>query len=183
MMVSDFLSANPNTHSLLYRLFASEIGLLSVAHPTVQFDALVHAYAPLKQAALAGVGDATTVSLVMADYSTRDISLSGRDEAHLFIELYKGLELFTGGTAFADEYSQSVTLVQLVYPLTAKAIEAVPEFADAVAAQLAHHMGQYGDAVRERVLRDLSQKFRFSSEFLARFAPGKHSAPTTEVTS
>jgi len=183
MTVSDFISGNPNTHTLLYRLFASEVGLLSVAHPTAQFDALVHAYAPLKQAALAGVGETTAVSLVMADYSTRDISISGRDEAHLFIELYKGLELFTGGTAFADEYSQTVTLSQLVYPMAAKTIEALPEFADAVAQQLQEHMAQYGAAVRTRVLRDLSQKFRFSPEFLARFESGKPTTSTDEVSS
>lgn len=169
MTISDFTVGLTNTHTLLYRLFASEIGLLSVAHPGVQFEALVQAYSGLKDAALNAVGGHSTITLVMADHALLEIQVSGRDDAHLFIELYKGLELFTGGTAFADEYSQSVTLSQLVYPMTAKAIEAIPAFADAVAVQLQEHVVKYGSAVRDRVVRELSQKFRFSPQFLARF--------------
>jgi hypothetical protein len=172
MLASDFLAESPGVHALLYRLFASEVGIFEVFHPSVQFEALVHATADLKKQALAALDAGALVQMVMPDGSVTSISVSGRAEAHLFMELYRELDLFTGGVAFADSYSQSVTLAQVVYPKAARAIESVPALADAVLLQLAH-VASHGPAVRERIAKDLVSKFRFSKEFCEQFAQCK----------
>jgi len=178
-MVSDFLAGSPSTHALLYRLFASEIGLSEVAHPSVQFDALAQATADLKKQALAAFETGCQVSLLMPNDELVSISISGRSEAHLFIELYRELDLFTGGTAFADAYSQSVTLAQVVYPRAAQAIEAIPEFSAAVLQQLCAHGIKYGPTVCDRIANDLANKFRFSAWFRDEFARATASTATT----
>lgn len=170
MLASDFLADSPGVHALLYRLFASEIGLLPVSHPSVQFEALVNATADLKKRALTALEKGAQVQLEMPDRTMLTISVNGRAEAHLFLELYRELDLFTGGVAFADAYSQSVTLAQVVYPKTARAIEAIPEFADAVLQQLRAHAAEYGSAVQDRIAKDLVSTFRFSASFCERFA-------------
>lgn len=170
MLASDFLAESPGTHALLYRLFGSEVGLFSVAHPSVQFEALVIATTDLKKQALATLESGAQVQMVMPDHSVASISINGRDEAHLFLELYRELDLFTGGVAFADAYSQSVTLAQVVYPRAARAIEAVPAFADAVLQQLSAYANEHGTPVRERIANDLASKFRFSKDFCDLFA-------------
>ena len=169
MLASDFLADSPGVHALVYRLFASEVGILPVSHPSVQFEALVHATADLKKQALAALDSGGKVQMVMPDDSVVTIGIDGRAEAHLFMELYRELDLFTGGVAFADAYSQSVTLAQVVYPKAARAIEAVPALADAVLLQLAH-IAKHGTAVRERLVKDVVSKFRFSNDFCERFA-------------
>jgi hypothetical protein len=168
MLASDFLADSPGVHALVYRLFASEVGILPVSHPSVQFEALVHATADLKKQALEALDSGAQVQMVMPDDSVLSVSISGRAEAHLFMELYRELDLFTGGVAFADAYSQSVTLAQVVYPRAARAIEAVPSLADAVLLQLTH-MATHGAPVRERIAKDLVSKFRFSESFCKRF--------------
>lgn len=170
MTLTDFLADGLNTHTLLYRLFASEVGLLRVSSPATQFEALVAAYADLKKAALDALEPGCKVWLEMPDHVLVPVDIPGRAEAHLFIELYRDLDLFTGGTAFADDYSQSVTLAQVAYPRAARAIEAQPDLAAAVLRQLQAHATKYGAAVGLRMQRDLLDKFRFSSAFCAKFA-------------
>jgi len=169
MMASDFIADSPGVHALIYRLFASEVGILPVSHPSVQFEALVSATADLKKQALAALDSGGHVQMVLPDDSVATIGIDGRAEAHLFMELYRELDLFTGGVAFADAYSQSVTLAQVVYPTAARAIEAVPALADAVLLQLAH-VAKHGSAVREHIANDLESKFRFSNSFRQRFS-------------
>lgn len=169
MTLSDFIADAPSTHALLYRIFASEVGLLSVSSPATQFEALVTGSADLKKSALAALESGCQVWLAMPDHVLAPVDIPGRAEAHLFIELYRDLDLFTGGVAFADDYSQGVTLDQVVYPRAARAIEAQPTFAAAVQHQLQAHATKYGSAVSCRIAADLKDKFRFSPAFCAAF--------------
>lgn len=104
MYTSDFLH-NETLHGLLFDIFRSEIGLLSVSHPNVQKEALIEFFADHKVKLLEAAADEATVfeqAYEFEDYSSAGIMrVTLREEVDLFRRLYLFPELFEIPSAIA----------------------------------------------------------------------------------
>lgn len=91
------LTAGSTTHELLYKLFASETGLLSVAHPETQYAAVVEVMQTLRARILERLADSAELDFFSGDHTyLGKLAIPLKVDAPLFVELYKDLNRFNG---------------------------------------------------------------------------------------
>lgn len=148
MFVSDFTYAK-STQQLLYTLFCSEIGLFSVAHPSVQMQAVRSVFETLQKNIVAGLrtGDATFEMSVGADNSD-NVELSWRADAQFFKKVYEGMALFS------DVDDASVLRLR-IYPLVGGMVLSNAALKEKTTGLLQMHVQQFGKPVGERIVRQL----------------------------
>lgn len=153
MHASDFLH-NETLHGLLFDIFRSEIGLLSVSHPQAQMDALVEFFADHKVKLLQAAEEECTVFL--QDYDFADYTPAGtvevtlRQEVDLFRRLYAFPELFAIPSALAHHVQG------LIGPIVSKH----PGYRALTVALLVRHLRRFSTpgsvSLQNRVFKTLS---------------------------
>lgn len=152
MKTGDF-SVAQSTHMMLYLIFASEIGLLTVSSVPTQIEALIENFPQFQRNALDGVRDSFDMDFLHADGAPAGrATVRGVVEAALFADFYKNLNLFIdmGGHEYVE-----ANMHQVVHPFIGRMVLANDGIQAAVVAQLAWHCSRYPDAVRQRVVRVL----------------------------
>lgn len=162
-MLSDLTTGLRSTHDLLFRLLASETGLLGANHPCVQLEALHQSMPQLKSLALANLEKAAPVTVPGFD---EKLSVPGQADGLLFAELYRGMELFLGQGTLMDDYATQSVLQQWVYPLAGRRVEQAPALRSAWLTAFKTHQAQYGPAVGRRLQWTLAGSFRLTKGFL-----------------
>lgn len=162
-MVSDLTTGLRSTHDLLFRLLASETGLLGVAHASVQLEALHQAMPHLKSLALANLEKAAPVTVPGFEGA---LSVPGQADGLLFAELYRGMELFLGQGTLMDDYATQSVLQQWVYPLAGRRVEQTPALRSAWLTAFKSHQAEYGPVVSQRLQGTLAGPFRLTEAFI-----------------
>lgn len=148
MRVDEF-SVAQSTHMMLYLIFASEVGLLTVSSVPTQIEALVENFAHLQRNARDGVRDSFEMSFLHADGTPAGhATVLGMEEAKLFTHFYKSLNIFIdmGGHEYVE-----ANMHQVVHPFIGRMILGNAGIRSAVVAQLIWHCGRYPVAVRRRI--------------------------------
>jgi hypothetical protein len=146
VLISDLTGAS-TTHELLYKLFASETGLLSVAHPETQYAAVVEVMQTLRARILERLADSAELDFFSGDHAyLGKLVIPLKVDAQLFVELYKDLNRFDGAQTLLSRH---------VYPLAGRMIAGNAQLQEFVLAQLQHHIIQYQAAVAHRIFETL----------------------------
>lgn len=150
MLVSDFNNAE-STQQLLYTLFCSEIGLFSVAHPSVQMCAVRDVFKTLQKNIVANLqaGKETFEMSVGKKDNVENIVLSWHTDAQLFQTVYKGLNL-------VSEMDDAAVLNARIYPLLKDMVLGNAALKSHTTKLLQGHIERYGKHVGERIVHQLS---------------------------
>jgi hypothetical protein len=144
MLTSDFLHAQ-STQELLFLVFSSEIGLLSVSHPEVQLQALSQAFSSLQTTIVENLRNGReSYSLRLSSETVTDlppVPMSYRTDAAYFQALYGQM----------GRWAPEKMLLLHVYPLIGEMVLKNPKLREATLALLKGHIQRWGAAVGERV--------------------------------
>ena len=148
MCVSDFTYAK-STQELLYTLFRSEIGLFSVAHSSVQMQAVRSVFETLQKNIVAGLraGDATFEMSVNTE-NDDNVALAWRTDAKLFKQLYEGM-------AVLSDVDDASILRLRIYPLVGDVVLGNAALKAKTTELLQAHMTRYGQPVGNRIVGQL----------------------------
>ncbi len=148
MYVSDFTYAQ-STQQMLYTLFCSEVGLLSVAHPSVQMEAVRSIFATLQKNIVSGLrtGDGT-FRMSVGEGQDSDVVLTWRQDAQLFKSLYDGMSMLS-------DVSDAALLRLRVYPLIGSVVLGNAGLKQKTTQLLQAHIERYGQAVGKRIVEQL----------------------------
>ena len=148
MYVSDFTHAK-STQQMLYTLFCAEIGLMSVAHPTVQMEAVRSIFGALQKNIVAGLrtGDGT-FEMSVGEGHDNNVVLTWRQDAQLFKNLYEGM-------AMLSDVSDATVLRLRVYPLIGNLVLGNAQLKQKTTQLLQTHIERYGQAVGKRIVGQL----------------------------
>lgn len=148
MFVSDFMNAQ-STQQLLYTLFCSEMGLLSVAHPATQMEAVRMCFKTLQKNIASNLQEGKEHFKLSLNGGTDDIvELSYRTDAELFKKLYHGIALYPG-------VDDDAVLNLTVYPLVGSMVLNNGALKTQTVALLQSHATRHGDAVAKRMVQTL----------------------------
>ena len=147
MYVSDFTHAQ-STQQLLYTLFCSEIGLMSVAHPSVQMQAVRDIFTTLQKNIVAGLraGDGTFEMSVSNEDG--NVVLTWRQDAALFKKVYEGM-------AILSDVEDETVLNLRIYPLVGELVLGNARLKQKTTQLLQAHIERYGQPVGKRILGQL----------------------------
>lgn len=148
MFVSDFTTAQ-STQQLLYTLFCSEVGLMSVAHSATQMAAVGMCFKTLQKNIVTNLREGNEHFQLSLNNGTDDtVELSYRADADLFKKLYEGINLYPG----VDE---ATVLNLVVYPLVGNMVLGNAVLKEKTTELLQHHATRHGSAVAKRMAQTL----------------------------
>lgn len=158
-----------STHDLLFRLLASETGLMAASHPLAQLNAVTASYSALKALSLSNLGkpEGAAKVRVFGPLEAQDVAVDAKKDASLFAGLYRGLAPFLASEHEHDEVLQARVVSQFLRPTAARAVFEDRALGEAVGRQLRAHHEQHGDAVARRNLAALKHTFRVPPAVLA----------------
>lgn len=137
------------TQQMLYTLFCSEIGLMSVAHPTVQMEAVRSIFGALQKNIVAGLRTGNgTFEMSVGDGHDDNVVLTWRQDAQLFKNLYEGM-------AMLSDVDDGTLLRLRVYPLIGSLVLGNAGLKQKTTQLLQAHIERYGQAVRKRIVGQL----------------------------
>lgn len=143
MYASDFSLVN-TTHDLLLMVLYSELGLMSVTHPSVTIEGIVAAFEPLRT-------KLTSDLSVSVKSDILDIMVSRRDDLLLFYDLYTNLNFMS-----AIQLNDEVKLLDLcVYPVVGNMLTMSKDVQRVVETHARQHAEHYGEIVTYRMNKTL----------------------------
>jgi hypothetical protein len=157
MSLSDLFAESPSTHHLLLGLLLAETGLLGAgpASQENQHSWLVSSFPGLQSRLAAAEWDAVAAIHLLP---FQDMDVSRRDDARLFLKLYRGIN------SLADLGVPASKQVELVaYPLVREMIESRPDMHAILSAAYQEHAAQHGGAVASRIRGALTKCFDLES--------------------
>ncbi len=148
MQVSDFTHAS-STHELLLKLLFSEVGLLSVASPAVQLQAIVDSFTQLQTTIVTHLRDGSNDFELQlrgaAGPSLPTVPLTYQADAQVFGDLYQPLA----------RWSEHQVLPSHAYPLVGRVVLGNRTLRDQVVALLRAHIHRHGKPVGDRIRQTL----------------------------